>query len=151
MSTGTRTIAIFVDLKERLCPVTDLAFSALLDDLEAARDAGRDAGRVDRRDGPDAARGPVGGRRRGGWQATAATTGRTCFTSVLAGGGIRGGVVYGSSDRYAAYPASLPTKPADLAATVYHCLGVDPQMTIADRLKRPQTLCEGEVIRGILE
>ena len=38
------------------------------------------------------------------------------FTSMLAGGGIKGGVVHGSSDRYAAYPATNPTPPADLAA-----------------------------------
>ena len=40
---------------------------------------------------------------------------------------MRGGAVYGASDRYAAEPANLPTTPADLAATVYHCLGVDPR------------------------
>jgi uncharacterized protein (DUF1501 family) len=72
------------------------------------------------------------------------------FTTVLAGGGVRGGAVYGSSDRYAAEPANLPTSPADLAATVYHCLGVDPRMEIHDRLGRPLTLCDGEVIRPIL-
>ena len=73
-----------------------------------------------------------------------------CFCSVLAGGGIKGGVVHGSSDRYAAYPATNPTKPADLAATVYQLLGVDPRTAISDRLKRPQTLCEGEPIRSIM-
>ena len=72
------------------------------------------------------------------------------FTSVLAGGGIRGGAVYGSSDRYAAEPATSPTRPADLAATVYHCLGIDPQLEIRDRLGRPVTLCEGTPLRGIL-
>jgi hypothetical protein len=72
------------------------------------------------------------------------------FTSVLAGGGIKGGVVHGSSDRYAACPATNPTPPADLAATVYHCLGVDPQMQLVDKLDRPTTLCEGEVIQAIL-
>ena len=40
--------------------------------------------------------------------------------------------------------------PADLAATVYHCLGVDPQMQLIDRLNRPMTLCEGEPIKAIL-
>jgi hypothetical protein len=139
----------FRDLKERLCPVTDLAFSALLDDLEARGMLDETlivwTGEMGRT--PRVGQSVVGG-------AGAGRDGRDhwaqCVTSVLAGGGIRGGAVYGSSDRYAAYPASLPTKPADLAATVYHCLGVDPQTTIADRLKRPQTLCEGEVIRGIL-
>jgi hypothetical protein len=72
------------------------------------------------------------------------------FTSVLAGGGICGGVVHGSSDRFAAFPASEPTRPADLAATIDHCLGVDPQSQLRDRFDRPLTLCEGKVIQPIL-
>jgi hypothetical protein len=72
------------------------------------------------------------------------------FTSVLAGGGIRGGIVHGSSDRYAAYPATNPTPPADLAATIYHCLGIDPQMQIRDRLGQPHTLCTGTPIHAVL-
>jgi hypothetical protein len=72
------------------------------------------------------------------------------FTTVLAGGGVRGGVVHGASDRYAAYPAESPTSPADLAATIYHCLGVDPRALLRDRLGRPLTLCEGSPIQAIL-
>jgi uncharacterized protein (DUF1501 family) len=72
------------------------------------------------------------------------------FTSVVAGGGVKGGIVYGSSDRYAAYPASNPTPPADLVATVYHRLGVDPHLTLVDRQSRPMTLCEGSPIQAIL-
>ncbi len=72
------------------------------------------------------------------------------FTSVLAGGGIRGGVVHGSSDRFAAEPATNPTPPADLAATIYHCLGVNPRLEIHDRLGRPVTLCDGQPIQAIL-
>jgi hypothetical protein len=72
------------------------------------------------------------------------------FTSVLAGGGVRGGVVHGSSDRYAAYPATEPTRPADLAATVYHCLGIDPATELRDRLGRPQALCEGTPVWPVL-
>ena len=59
-------------------------------------------------------------------------------------------MVHGASDRYAAYPAANPTPPADLAATVYHCLGVDPRTEMRDRLGRPLTLCEGRVIDAIL-
>src|SRR5207248_7048133 len=47
-----------------------------------------------------------------------------CYSVVLAGGGIRGGQVYGSSDRGAAYPSTNPVSPADLVATIYHCLGI---------------------------
>jgi hypothetical protein len=72
------------------------------------------------------------------------------FTTVLAGGGIKGGVVHGASDRHAAYPVENPVTPADLAATVYHCLGVDPRTPLRDRLGRPLTLCEGTPVQAIL-
>ncbi|HZU37029.1 MAG TPA: DUF1501 domain-containing protein, partial [Gemmataceae bacterium] len=63
---------------------------------------------------------------------------------------IKGGLVHGASDRLAAYPAENRTTPADLAATVYHCLGVDPHTQLRDRLGRPATLCEGTPIQAIL-
>lgn len=139
----------FIDLKTRLCPVTDLAFSALLDDLS---DRGMldetlvvwtgEMGRT-----PRVGQSVVGG-------AGAGKDGRDhwgkVFTTVLAGGGVKGGAVYGSSDRYAAEPSANPTPPADLAATVYHLLGVDPRTEVRDRLGRPLTLCEGRVIGEIL-
>src|SRR5947199_4996668 len=49
-----------------------------------------------------------------------------CYSVVMAGGGIRGGQVFGSSDRSAAYPATNPVGPADVTATIYRCLGNDP-------------------------
>jgi uncharacterized protein (DUF1501 family) len=139
----------FIDLRERLCPVTDLAFSALLDDLEA-RGLLDDTlvvwtGEMGRT--PRVGQSVVGG-------AGAGQDGRDhwgkVFTTVLAGGGIRVVVVYGSSDRYAAEPATNPTPPVDLAATIYHCLGVDPRTEIQDRLGRPSTLCTGQVIQALL-
>jgi hypothetical protein len=139
----------FIDLKTRLCPVTDQAFSALLDDLEQRGLLDEtlvvwtgEMGRTPR----------VGQAVEGG--AGAGKDGRDhwagVFPSVLAGGGIKGGVVHGSSDRYAAYPDTNPTPPSDLAATVYHCLGVDPHMLLRDRLGRPMTLCEGKPIEAVL-
>jgi uncharacterized protein (DUF1501 family) len=139
----------FIDLKTRLCPTTDQAFSALLEDLEQRGMLDEtlivwtgEMGRTPR----------VGQSVPGG--AGAGADGRDhwgkVFTTVLAGGGIKGGVVHGSSDRYAASPASNPTTPADLAATVYHCLGVDPARQLRDRLDRPLTLCEGTPIRAVL-
>ncbi len=74
-----------------------------------------------------------------------------CYTVLLAGGGIRGGTVFGASDRWAAYPARDPVTPADLAATVYHLLGIDPALELDDPLGRPLRLCDGTPIRGILE
>jgi len=140
----------FIDLRTRLCPVTDQAFSALLDDLN-------DRGLLDETlvvwTGEMGRTPRVGQRVPGG--AGAGQDGRDhwggVFTTVLAGGGIKGGVVHGASDRYAAYPTSNPTRPANLAATIYHCLGIPLDTQLPDRLGRRQTLCEGEVIQAIVE
>ncbi|MFO0879368.1 MAG: DUF1501 domain-containing protein [Gemmataceae bacterium] len=139
----------FIDLKTRLCPVTDQAFTALIEDLEQRGMLDETlivwTGEMGRT--PRVAQSVPGG-------AGAGRDGRdhwaNVFTSVLCGGGVKGGVVHGSSDRYAAYPATNPTTPADLAATIYHCLGVDPQTILYDRLNRPMMLCEGDPIRAIL-
>jgi len=139
----------FIDLKTRLCPTTDQAFSALLDDLEQRGLLDETlvvwTGEMGRT--PRTGQSVVGG-------AGAGKDGRDhwpqAFTSVLAGGGIKGGIVYGSTDKYAAQPATNPTSPDDLAATIYHSLGIDSHSTITDRLQRPQTLCEGKIIEAIL-
>ena len=139
----------FIDLKERLCPVTDKAFSALLDDLQ---DRGMldetlivwtgEMGRT-----PRVGQSVVGG-------AGAGRDGRDhwggVFTSVLAGGGVRGGTVYGASDRLAAFPESQPTAPADLAATIYTLLGIPPDLELRDRLNRPMSLCDGHPIPDVI-
>src|SRR5262249_46267897 len=129
----------FIDLRERLCPVTDIAFEALVDDLEHRGLLDETlvvwTGEMGRT--PRVGQSAVGGA--GAGQDGRDHWGRV-FTSVLAGGGVRGGVVHGASDRYAAEPASNPTPPADLAATIYQCLGVDPRLEIRDRLERPVTL-----------
>ncbi|MFM7056620.1 MAG: DUF1501 domain-containing protein [Planctomycetota bacterium] len=140
----------FIDLSTRLCPVTDRAFAALLDDLNDRRMLDETlilwTGEMGRT--PRVGQSVVGG-------AGAAADGRDhwpkVFTSVMAGGGIRGGAVYGASDRYAAEPADLPVSPADLVATVYHQLGVDPHSTIHDRLGRPVAVCEGTVLQALLQ
>lgn len=140
----------FIDLKTRLCPVTDQAFSALLDDLEQRGQLDEvlvvwtgEMGRT-----PRVGQSVVGG-------AGAGRDGRDhwsqVFTSVLAGGGIRGGIVHGASDKWAAQPALDPTTPADLVATIYQCLGIDPETQIMDRLQRPQSLTTGKPIQAILQ
>lgn len=53
------------------------------------------------------------------------------FSMVMAGGGIKGGVVVGSSDARGIEPASDPVKPEDIAATIYQCLGLDYTQSIA--------------------
>ncbi|CAN5896801.1 DUF1501 domain-containing protein [soil metagenome] len=73
-----------------------------------------------------------------------------CFSLVMAGGGIKGGHVLGASDKIAAYPTADPATPADLLATLYQCLGVDPHMLIRDRLGRPFPIAEGNPLHALL-
>jgi hypothetical protein len=73
-----------------------------------------------------------------------------CYSVVMAGGGIRGGQVYGASDRTAAYPSSNPVSPADIATTIFHCLGINPRAHVADRQERPFVVCEGTPVSALL-
>ena len=57
---------------------------------------------------------------------------------AFAGGGVRGGQVYGTSDRIAAYPTDNPRQPGRLLATIYHALGIRPDSEVHDREGRPQ-------------
>ena len=66
------------------------------------------------------------------------------------GGGVGQGVVYGSSDRIAAHPTAHPHDPKDLAATVYHLLGVPENTVIYDQTARPNHLVVGRKIDGLL-
>ena len=72
-----------------------------------------------------------------------------CYSAVLAGGGVRGGAVYGASDAIGAFPREKPVSPADLTATMYHALGVDPGQTVTDPLGRPVSLTEGTPLRPL--
>jgi hypothetical protein len=72
------------------------------------------------------------------------------YTTVLAGGGIRSGMVYGETDRQGAEVLGRPVAPADLLATMWHQLGIDPATEIWDRLHRPHRVSDGRVIRDIL-
>ncbi|MBI3862818.1 MAG: DUF1501 domain-containing protein [Planctomycetia bacterium] len=69
-----------------------------------------------------------------------------CYTTVLAGGGIRGGQVYGASDKDAAYPKSNPVAPEDILATIYDSLGISSDSEIHDSLGRPYALCLGRSV-----
>jgi hypothetical protein len=138
----------FRDLRERLMPVADQAFSALLDDLS-------DRGMLDETLviwSGEFGRTPRIGQRNS--DAGAGADGRDhwsrCFTTVLAGGGIQGGQVYGSSDRFAAFPASNPTRPMDVIATAYHLLGVPADLTLHDQENRPHHVVTGRVLRELI-
>ncbi len=75
----------------------------------------------------------------------------TLFPAVLAGAGVRGGMVYGTTDKDAGYALDHSTSPEDLAATIFDRLGIDPEQRIFDAQRRPVPLVEGgRVIRDIL-
>ena len=57
------------------------------------------------------------------------------FTALVAGGGVRGGQVYGASNHHAAFVADKPVTPADLTATILHHLGVDFRSHYTDELQ----------------
>lgn len=60
-----------------------------------------------------------------------------CYTALLAGGGVKGGHVYGASDADGMFPDRHPVKPEDLAATLYSLLGINPETEVYDRTNRP--------------
>jgi hypothetical protein len=130
----------FPALKDTLLPPTDRGLSTLLEDLHARGLLGEtlvvwmsEMGRTPRinRDGG-----------RDHWS--------FCYSVALAGGGIRGGQVYGSSDRTGAYPSTNPVSPADLAATIYHCLGIDPRAPVTDQQGRPLVVGTGSPVLALL-
>ena len=72
-----------------------------------------------------------------------------CYSVVLAGGGVSGGLAYGASDRLGAYPDTPPVTPGDLAATIFWRFGLDIRQEIHDPLGRPHRLATGEPILGV--
>jgi uncharacterized protein (DUF1501 family) len=129
----------FGRLKNDLLPPADLAFSALIEDLDARgllkstlvvalAEFGRTP-RINKNSGRDH------------WP--------DCFSMVLAGGGAQGGCVLGASDRLGAYPAADAVTPGDLAATLYEQFGLDPAAEIRDLTGRPYRVAEGEPLRKL--
>lgn len=72
------------------------------------------------------------------------------YTLAMAGAGLKRGVVHGQSDRLGAYPQSAPYDPADMAATIYHLLGIPSDTTLYDQQRRPHQLVVGKPIEAIL-
>ena len=69
----------------------------------------------------------------------------------IAGGGIKGGTVYGSSDEDGAHAKDNPVKVQDIHATVCHQLGIDPNKEVMTPLRRPMTLVDnGTPISGLI-
>ncbi|MEI8383017.1 MAG: DUF1501 domain-containing protein, partial [Planctomycetota bacterium] len=74
-----------------------------------------------------------------------------CGSMFFAGAGIQAGQVVGTTDPHAAYPITRPYGPADIAATMYHGLGIEPESRVPDRLNRPVAVMDhGDVISEVL-
>lgn len=72
-----------------------------------------------------------------------------CYSLLLAGGGVRGGSVYGASDHIGAYPVLDPVTPADLAATIFWRFGLDPATEIHDQTGRPHRIANGRPMESL--
>lgn len=137
---GLGGITGYAMLKEKYCiPPLDRALAALLEDLGDRGLLDRTlvaiAGEFGRTPKINAAQG------RDHWGAAQSV--------LFAGGGIRGGQVYGKTDKIAAYPTENPVSPDDFLATIYHAMGVDPAAMIPDRENRPHRLCDGKPVLGL--
>ena len=130
----------FSKMKRQLAPDLDTALTALLSDLEERGMFDETLVMVNAEFGRTPKINGNAGRDHWPW----------VYSLVLAGAGIRPGTVYGASDPSAAYPASQPRDPADMVATLYHLLGVDPDTRIYDTLGRPHSLVTGSPIYEIL-
>jgi hypothetical protein len=70
-------------------------------------------------------------------------------TVFFAGGGTRGGTVIGASDKIGGYPAADPQTPEQMAASIYHSLGIPPTAAWHDHLDRPHHVYQGEPVEGL--
>jgi len=131
----------FEGLQKELLPMLDEGLSALIDDLDQRGRLGQTLvacyGEFGRTPKINANAG------RDHWG--------PCSSTLLAGGGIRGGQVLGASDRIAAYPASDPVDPVNIHATMYHCLGINPRSHIRDLSGQPWEVCTGNVLNRLLD
>ncbi|MFO0946858.1 MAG: DUF1501 domain-containing protein [Planctomycetota bacterium] len=130
----------FAMLKEKYCiPPLDLGLSALLEDLSVRGLLDETLVAVYGEFGRTPKINQHAGREHWG----------ACQSALLAGGGIRGGQIHGSSDKYAAYPASDPVAPEDMLATIYHAMGIAPDSLIHDREGRPLAVSDGKPILSL--
>lgn len=135
-------------LKRSILPMFDQSFSALIEDLHqrglldetlvvAMGEFGRTprVGQITSSAGADS-----GGRDH--WP--------SCYTVLMAGGGVAAGSWIGSSDRLAAYPSENPVTPQDIAATIYQLMGLKPETELRDNQNRPFPLASGSPIPGVI-
>jgi Protein of unknown function (DUF1501) len=73
-----------------------------------------------------------------------------CYTALVAGAGVRRGIVYGKSDKTGSSPLENPVHPRELLATIYHSVGLNPATIAYNHLNQPRELVQGEAVTGIL-
>jgi uncharacterized protein (DUF1501 family) len=73
-----------------------------------------------------------------------------CYTAVVAGAGVKRGMVYGKSDKTASAPVEKPVHPMELLATIYHSVGIDPATIVYNHLNQPRELVQAEPVMGLL-
>jgi hypothetical protein len=134
----------FNQLKNRLLPITDRTVPTLIEDLQSRGLLDEtlivwmgEFGRTPKVENTA----KFGADGRGHWP--------SCYTVLLAGGGVTPGAIYGSSDRIGAYPATDPVAPDDIAATMFWALGIDPKTEVYDTLRRPLPIAAGSPITDI--
>jgi hypothetical protein len=72
-----------------------------------------------------------------------------CYTAVMAGAGIKRGVVYGKSDGTGSAPVESPVHPSELLATIYHSVGIKPDTIVYNHLNQPRELVQGHAVSGL--
>jgi hypothetical protein len=138
----------FDKLKTLLCPLFDRAFPAFLEDLQ-------ERGLLETT--LVVALGEFGRTPKMGQFEQSSNTKKSgrdhwphAFTALLAGGGVRGGQVYGATTSDGGYVRDNPVTPADLTATILHHLGIDPSQRYEDEFQHLQNrLSEGRVVRDL--
>jgi hypothetical protein len=136
----------FWRLREKLLPPTDRALSALLDDLHGN-------GLLDSTlvvMGGEFGRTPKISHLAAHYDAPGRDHWGAAQTLFLAGGGVQGGTVVGATDKTAAYPISNPQHPENMAATIYHALGIPQTAAWKDDLDRPHFVYHGDPIAGLM-
>ncbi len=127
-------------VQDVLCPIFDVTYAALLDDLEARGLLSETLVVAIGEFGRTPVINGQGGRDHWG----------SVFSGVLAGAGISGGQTFGASDRNGAYPIVDPIRPHDLTATIFHLLGIPHDGVFRDRTDRPQPLTKGSPLYRLL-
>ena len=129
---GSKPFTSIEGMRDIVCPMYDQAYTALLEDLDQRGMLENtlvcnlaEFGRTPRVN-------PAGGRDH--WP--------LCYTVAFAGGGVKGGRVVGASDPIGAVPADRPVEPADIAATIFHSLGLNLETKLPGPAGRPFPLVD---------